>query len=195
MASTSKSVSRKELTLQQRVDVIKYSKSHPGVGSRAIAQLFSCGRTQIQKILNEKEAILTDFETNAPNSRKRCRGPAYADINDAMYQWFCLARERNIPVSGPMLKEEALMIAEKLGNHSFKASNGWLDSFKKRHNIKQLVVSGESADVSEETVDAWRERMKDLLEGYSPEGLCLFRLILFSLILFCLIKIQKSCFV
>ena len=35
-----------------------------------------------------------------------------------------------------------------MGHHQFKASNGWLDSFKKRHNIRQFTVSGEAADVS-----------------------------------------------
>ena len=35
----------------------------------------------------------------------------------------------------------------------FKASNGWLDRFKKRTGIKAKFISGESADVSEETRD------------------------------------------
>ena len=48
-----------------------------------------------------------------------------------------------------MLQEEALQVASRLGNTTFKASNGWLEVFKKRHNIKQLMVSGESADVSQ----------------------------------------------
>ena len=49
-------------------------------------------------------------------------------------------------------------------------SNGWLGRFKGRHNIKQLVVSGKSGDVNEETVTAWRERLVTLVHGYSPEN-------------------------
>ena len=74
-----------------------------------------------------------------------------------MLRWFNLARHRNIPVSDPMLQEEAKVLAERMGNTDFKASNGWLSSFKKHHNIKQFAVSGEAADVSEETVDSWKE--------------------------------------
>ena len=55
--------------------------------------------------------------------------------------------DRLVPVTGPMLQEEALIIASSLGINEFKASNGWLQRFKDRNNIKQLVVSGESGDV------------------------------------------------
>ena len=65
-----------------------------------------------------------------------------------------LARQRLVPVTGPMLQEEAL-IARSLGINDFKASNGWLQRFKDLNN-KQLVVSGESGDVNQETVTAWR---------------------------------------
>ena len=36
------------------------------------------------------------------------------------------ARQSNIPVDGPMLREEARLMAEKLGETSFKGTDGWL---------------------------------------------------------------------
>ena len=163
---------RKELTLAKRVQVIEYAQNNPGVGSRSIAERFRCGRTQIQKILSQKETILMDYAAmNVQSSRKRCRVPTHADVNDAMYEWYSLARERNIPVTGPMLQEEALQVASRLGNTTFKASNGWLEAFKKRHNIKQLVVSGESADVSDVAIEAWLERLPSILRGYSADDI------------------------
>ena len=44
--------------------------------------------------------------------------------------------------------EEALILAEQMGHDQFKASNGWLECFKKCHNIRQFAVSGEEADVA-----------------------------------------------
>ena len=47
---------------------------------------------------------------NAPSSRKRCSLPMHADF---------IAKERNIPVTGTMLKEEALQVANRLGNATY----------------------------------------------------------------------------
>ena len=57
--------SRCELSLKERVNVIEYAKKNPRVGSRAIAETFGCGRTQIQIILKNREKILEEYETNA----------------------------------------------------------------------------------------------------------------------------------
>ena len=162
---------RNALSLADRMKVIEYADKNPGTGTRKIADIFKCGRTQIQTILRDKESITLDFQTNAPTSRKRNRGAHYQDVDDAVYEWYVLARERFVPVTGPMLQEEALMIANGLGNNSFKASNGWLQRFKDRHNIKQLVVSGEAGDVSEETIEAWMERLQVLVQGYAHEDI------------------------
>ena len=126
---------------------------------------------QIQSIL-KKDAIMEEYESNiTPDSIKCHRGSVCDEINDNVCKWYSLARQRNVPVSGPMMQEEARLIAAHLGNHDFKASNGWLQSFKKRHNLKQLKISGEAADVGEEVVEAWYERLKAILEGYKAEDI------------------------
>lgn len=69
-----------------------------------------------------------------------------------------LTREWLVPVTGPMLQEEErLVLVNGLGHSEFKVSNGWLQRFKDRHNIKQLVVSGEAGDVAEEMIEAWQQ--------------------------------------
>ena len=55
---------------------------------------------------------------------------------------------------GRHLAEKAREIAEWLGKHDCKGSNGWLDKW---YNIKRLKVNGESGDVHGETVDSWKE--------------------------------------
>lgn len=70
-----------------------------------------------------------------------------------------------------MLQAEARLIAEKLHQPEFKASNGWPQSFKTHFGLKQLTVSGEAADVSQETIHGWFERLKVLIQGYQLENI------------------------
>ena len=102
---------RNELTLKRKVGVIEYVKKNPGSGSRKFASIFECGKTQIQSILLHQAAIMTEYEANGPEDRKRHHTTNFVEVNDSVYQWYCLARQRTIPVSGPLLQEEALQIA------------------------------------------------------------------------------------
>jgi hypothetical protein len=72
--------------------------------------------------------------------------------------------QKKISISGPMLQQEAKEVADKLRKTDFKASNGWLKSFRKRHCIVFSTVCGESVDVCEETVAERREKLCALME-------------------------------
>ena len=74
-----------------------------------------------------------------------------------------------------MLKEEAMAIKESLQNSSleqFRASDGWLDTWKSAYAIKEHRIVGEAGDVAEETITCWMERIQELTEGYSSENIC-----------------------
>ena len=74
----------------------------------------------------------------------------------------------NMPVSGPMFKEEALSFASQNGHDNFKASEGWLTAFLKRHKIKFATLCGEAAEVSKVVVDDFKSKLPSILEGYKP---------------------------
>ena len=87
---------RNELSLKKKVEVIECAKKNPNVGSRKLASLFECGKTQIQTILRKQETIMADFEKNGDGGRKRSRSTYNEDVNKAVYEWYCLDRQRNI---------------------------------------------------------------------------------------------------
>ena len=80
-------------------------------------------------------------------------------------------RAKGIPVSGPFLQEKARKIAERLKVEYFKASNGWLEKFKLRHNINFKTISGESKSVDPEEVLDWLENVKHICEGYEVKNI------------------------
>ena len=133
---------------------------------RSIAEKFGCSKSQIQSILAKKDEILDHYGANKNARCKRARLSQLKNV-DECYQ---KARSKNIPVTGPMLQEKTKRANEELGDATFKASNGWLDRFKKRYNITSKVISGEAGGISEETVASWKERLPSILSGYSTEN-------------------------
>ena len=70
---------------------------------------------------------------------------------------------------GCQLIEKARQIAKHLGVENFKGTNRWIEKGKKRYNIKQMNVCGESGDIQGETVSSWMERLPEILRGYAKE--------------------------
>ncbi|XP_019636442.1 PREDICTED: tigger transposable element-derived protein 4-like [Branchiostoma belcheri] len=164
MAHNVSSPKRKPLTLQQRVEVIRVHDL-TNKSSRKLAEQFSCGKTQIEGILKRKREILEDFESNTPLDRKRLKVTGNEELNMLVWEWFKDAKARRLPVSGPMLQVKALQFAKDLGKSEFKASNGWLESFRKRHNVAFGTMSGERGDVPAQVAGSWKERLPSLCEG------------------------------
>ena len=59
---------RKDLNLQQKLDVIKASEKRPKPTIRQLAQDFKCGKTQISTILVNKPKIIELYESNASST-------------------------------------------------------------------------------------------------------------------------------
>ena len=73
---------------------------------------------------------------------------------------------KNIPVSGRMIQERACLYAAELSYEGFMASNRWLDRWQKCHNVRLATLSGEAADVNEEVVEDWGQRLESICRGY-----------------------------
>jgi len=64
--------------------------------------------------------------------------------NNLMYDFFCQVRSNNIPFTGKMLQEQAIIYHIELRLDHFTATNSWLKVF---HGIRLPQLSGEGADV------------------------------------------------
>ena len=99
----------------------------------------------------------------------RLTGTAF-ELDNRMYRWFVGVRARNIPINGPLVQTRALEVAKHLGLTDFKASNGWLESFRTRHLISFRNLSGESAGMDDTAVQSWKDRLPELFDGYALSG-------------------------
>ena len=166
---------KKTLTLEEKVHVLDHAEKNPKVGCRKLAELFSVGKMRIVALIKDKQNVRAQYETFCSANNKRLQDGKYQEINEAVYQWHCLARDAMLPINGPMIREEATEIAKKLNKPAeydgLKASSGWLECWKSHYGIKQHAVEGESGQVQTETVESWMERLKELCKGYKPEDI------------------------
>ena len=96
------------------------------------------------------------------STQKRSNNEKFRNVNQLLWEWNVRGRESNIPVSGPLQIEEGKLIAESLGEENFKGTNGWLQKWKRRHNITEMSIAGEEGDLSAKTVESWHERVKEI---------------------------------
>ena len=171
VSSPSPKRSRNELDLKRKIELIKQYDSIPKPTQKDLAKSFNVGTSTVSDILKKKEEYLKQFGENAPDKRNRFNSGKFGDLNELIYKWFVQARAKNVPLSGPIIQEKALNIAEELHISDFKASNGWLDSFKDRYGIGFYRVSGESADVDSEIADKFKERLPEITAKYDKKDI------------------------
>lgn len=164
--------SRKELCFDKKIDLIKRSEAFPKPTQRDLAKFYGVGTSTVSDILKKKDDLKKQFADNVSCKRKRFNsGSKFAELNTLVLKWFEQARAKNLPLSGPIIQEKALQFAQQLQLTEFKASNGWLDSFKDRNNIGFFKISGESADVDIDVVDTYKHRLPDIVLGYEPKDI------------------------
>ena len=124
------------LTLAKKVKVIDTVRA--GRSHRAVAIEFEIGHPQVNQIIANKDNITAMYIDGMNGAFKYLapRNMLYPKIDTGVWNFFCIARSKNIPINGPMLQSEANESALKHNYNNFTASSGWLDSFCKRHQIK-----------------------------------------------------------
>ena len=125
------------------------------------------GKTQVSDILRNKATIKAAHASNI-STHKKSRASKYSEVNQALYSWYNLACSKNIYPNGPQFNK-AKEIAQHLGKTDFEGTAGWPSKWKARYNVKRMKVSGESGNVSSDSVRFWKERLPEILKGYIQE--------------------------
>lgn len=159
----------REFTLKERIEIFKFSQMH---SIRLIADHFKTSIGTIQRIKRNATKLL-DLEKTSSNLEyhRIPKETQLEKVNKKTYEFFQIARSKNIPISGPLLIETAKIFAEKEGLEFFKGSLGWLDKFKKRYKIVSRVLMGEADDADKIEADLFIKNFKDLRREYTLENI------------------------
>ncbi|KRX58574.1 Tigger transposable element-derived protein 4 [Trichinella sp. T9] len=152
-----------ELTLLQKGDVLEKLRTGK-MSMREVASEYGIALSTVSNIRKNEAQILSQLDGSSSKSRRRrMRKTVNAEVNELMFQFFVRCRAKLIPITGQLLQTKAIDIARRMGINDFHASNGWLESFTRRHNIKFRTISGEAAAVHVCTEGTADEIVEELL--------------------------------
>ena len=148
---------RKHLSVQDKYDAIK-AIERGELKARVVERLGATpSAVSTWTKPEERKKIIDAIESGTFGPRtKNLKSSQVVEIDKALLIWLREAREKNLNISGPVLKAKALVFAEKLGFTDFKASTGWLERFKTRHGLVYRTIRGESKGVNQEVVEQFR---------------------------------------
>ena len=106
---------RVELSLDDKVKIINKYKSLPKPTLQSLSDSFGIGKSTVSNIIKKRDTYKSQYENNANGSKRRFNNACKFDrLNKLVWQWFCQARAKNIPVSGPIIQEKASAFAKEL---------------------------------------------------------------------------------
>ena len=156
---------RRVLDVQKKLDVIEMLDK--GKTQREVAAELGVSKTQVLNISRCRAALYKRQLTS-----KVAKFGKFADIDKAVFDWFCRVRtpvglRKPLPVSLAALQARARHEARLRNVHNFKASDGWVRRWRKRFNVPPSVhLHGEAGDIC--LIDA--EKKMDVLRSQLSEG-------------------------
>lgn len=126
------------------------------------------------EILSSKFAHLDAGPVLVWKDRARETPHDWPALEEALFEWIKRYETGHNTLNGEIIRVKATQFWERLPEYQGKPipkfSNGWLDNFKHRHNIRQRNQHGEaaSADRSEHTAEIMAE-IREVSASYNPE--------------------------
>ncbi|XP_058800605.1 jerky protein homolog-like [Phymastichus coffea] len=159
------------LSIKDKLDII--AKLEKGQSTDDLAKFYNVDSSTIRNTRSSKSDILKRSlaleQSKQPLDSKRIR--TEENIRDtALYSWFEDERAAGTPISGSYLQEKALELHKAKGlEGDFKASNGWLNNFKKRYGIRELSMQEEKLSADSIGAEDFKSEMKNCIVegGYS----------------------------
>lgn len=163
MANVTKKT-RKSISLKIKCEILKDLDNN--LKSKEIFGKFGINKSTLYKIKNQRQKI-EDFASNSlqfPKNVKKIKNTKFPLIEIKLYQWFLQEREKKNTVNDMLLQLKAMAIQKELNvNPEFKASQGFLTNFKKRHGIRLKTISGELLSCDESMVQDWKDKFKNVI--------------------------------
>ncbi|XP_067945124.1 tigger transposable element-derived protein 1-like [Watersipora subatra] len=171
---------RQAISFETKVSIIK--KLDAGKKMVSIAWAYNLNRLTVGTIYKQKDHIMEHVKGAVPMqstiiSKKRWK--IIEEIEQLLTIWFEDQQRWRSPLSLLLIQEKAKSIFEDVkakpresaAEETFSASCGWFSRFKKRANLHNVSVFGETASVDTEAAKRFPQVLEEIIEesGYSAK--------------------------
>lgn len=158
---------RKAYSMKEKLEIINKVKN--GISKASISKDFGIPEGTIRGWIAEESKLnsfVNKLDEDATLNRKKIRLGKHEGVDKFLYQWFIKKRKQGICLTGPDLKARAEKFHKNLNlGGIFKASDGWLWRWRKRHGISQIIPNKEKSKEAGDKPD-----IHNLLSVYIEEG-------------------------
>ncbi|XP_066575329.1 uncharacterized protein LOC136764872 [Amia ocellicauda] len=158
---------RKSLSLAEKVKII-HSLTRGENTLEEVEREYSLPRTSVYSILRNRANTLRQVERGCGRGAKRVRRAAFGEVDRALLQWYRGPRCESAPLTSTLLREKAKQLAATLGYEKFRCSFGWLESWKKRHDVTLKPPRGDPHQA--EGPEHWVFELGPAQEPQTPRG-------------------------
>lgn len=161
---------RRAFTAEEKLKLVDdYLKKSPSQSLTDFAKEQGIASSTLCTILKNKGNNPVNESTSMKKKQRKCQ---LGDLDKALYLWFKEARAKNIPLSGPIIKQKADNLAFSLGYQNWSCSQGWFFRWKVRNNLTNRSLCGEASLVNSEVISQWLSGdAKEILETYAAKDI------------------------
>lgn len=172
---------KKVLSMEFKLEIIK--RLERGEGPSAVGRVYGINESTVRTIRANKEAIKASIKHSTPLAAKmlkQTRNPLVEKMETMLMQWIEESNQKNLGIDCNTIKTKAKQIYEELKQEhevagtvsAFRASKGWFDRFRKRHNL--LHVNGVWDEVQQDTSvnAAWKKMWLECVHDATGVGIC-----------------------
>ena len=154
---------RISLTFAQKHELCFRKVNEPSIKNKELAEIYNVSEGCISNTLKKSQKWL-EIDPQSPEAQgKRQVMMNFPEIEEALTLWILKALESGVNISDQVLHEKAMIFASLYKVENFKGSNGWIDGFKKRHNLFYNLNQEEATSVPLEELNEFGKKLQDLI--------------------------------
>jgi len=163
---TSQIKKRVVLTHAQKRQLCLDHQKTPQPTQDELGALYDIRQNTVSDILKKKDKWLSINPDSEEANKQREKLVHFPQIEEALSLWITNALAAELIINTDILREKAKFFAQQFEVNNFAASNGWINKFKQRNNLKEYVKWGEAKSAPLETLDEERKILREIIKNY-----------------------------